>query len=718
MRKNKKSNIPLEVYCDDGETITEDHQEVLSRWARDFGSLLQPPTYDNEQQQFADEIRASNREREQQMKYNPRTPLNRSITIEDVHKIVYKCKNNKAPGLDAITYEVLKNDASVAALSKLFNYCFDVGMIPRAWARGIINPIPKSASSDPRVPLNYRGISLLPVISKVLTGLLADRVVGFLEKQNILANEQNGFRPDRSCLDHIFTLCDLVRTRKALKHETFCAFVDFQKAFDFVGHEFLKHKLLDVGVDGNTYNIISSIYSMSESCVLINDRLTDWFPVMSGVRQGDSLSPILFAIFINDLADEMKATGLGVRANDTCIPLLMYADDIVILGNSHEETQQLLDILSKWCHKWGMLSNIKKSQVVHCRTNRKPRNTTPLYLLGEPMQYVDNYKYLGCWLNEFSNDKKTVEALTAAAGRSYGRIVGLFKKLGDMDYNTFVTLFQSYVLPVANYGAAVWGFKDHQAPRVLQNKISRFYLGTHRFAPVPATALLMDLTCIQLTRWQEIIRYHNRIMSLKPDRLPRIVYEWEMTQGNKGWIQDVINITKVLHLPPPDSNVIYDMENVDYAIKAYSNKRYWNAVPTKSKLCSFEEMITKETANTLVKANLKRYPRSLLAKTLCGILPLEVETGRFTDIKREHRFCKNCNTTQVEDEYHFLFVCKALKKPRKEWLKANNLNNRAFKSLSSQDKARLLLQPESIKSLSVLVQELFMTRRNLIYKVV
>ena len=90
------------------------------------------------------------------------------------------------------------------------------------------------------------------VISKVLTGLLADRVIGFLELNNILANEQNGFRPDRSCLDHIFTLCDLVRTRKALKQETSCAFVDFQKAFDFVDHEFLKHNLLDVGVDGNT----------------------------------------------------------------------------------------------------------------------------------------------------------------------------------------------------------------------------------------------------------------------------------------------------------------------------------------------------------------------------------------------------------------------------------------------------------------------------------
>ena len=332
------------------------------------------------------------------------------------------------------------------------------------------------------------------------------------------------------------------------------------------------------------------------------------------------------------------------------------------------------------------------------------------------MQYVENYKYLGCWLNEHCNDQKTVDALTAAAGRSYGRIVGLFKKLGDMGYNTFVTLLQSYVLPVANYGAAVWGFKDHQAPRVLQNKISRFFLGTHRFAPVPATSLLMDLTSIQLTRWQEIIRFHNRIMNQNNDRLPRIVYDWEASKGNKGWIQDMMTITRVLHLPPPGSNVLYDMENVEYAVKAYSRKRAWEAVPTKTKLCSFAEMITPESASTLVKANLKRYPRSLLAKTLCGILPLEVEVGRFTDVKREFRLCKLCERGEIEDEYHFLFRCKALKVPRKEWLKSNNFDSKEFKKIPNPEKARLLLQPEMIKSFSVLVQDLFMTRRSIIYQ--
>ena len=119
-------------------------------------------------------------------------------------------------------------------------------------------------------------------------------------------NEQNGFRPDRSCLDHIFTLNDLIRIRKGKNEETFCSFIDFQKAFDYVDHEFLLHKLHQNGITGDMYNCVKAIYRNPTSCVNVNGKMTNWFRAEAGVHQGDSLSPLLFALFINDLANEIK----------------------------------------------------------------------------------------------------------------------------------------------------------------------------------------------------------------------------------------------------------------------------------------------------------------------------------------------------------------------------------------------------------------------------
>ncbi len=190
----------------------------------------------------------------------------------------------------------------------------------------------------------------------------------------------------------------------------------------------------------------------------------------------------------------------------------MYADDIILLADTHERAQHGLDILSDWCTTWGMKVNIKKTQVVHQRNPRHPRCNTPLTFCGSEMEYVSNYKYLGCWINEFDKDDKTVEALTATAGCSFGHIVDIFRKVGDLGHKSFNTLYVSYVLPLANYATAVWGFKDHPATWVLQNRIHRFYLGVHRFASVTATSIEMDQPLIRTTHWLEMLRFHNRII--------------------------------------------------------------------------------------------------------------------------------------------------------------------------------------------------------------
>ena len=273
--------------------------------------------------------------------------------MTEVRKCIMGMKNNKAPGIDGLVYEILKNDQCCRILTELFNSCLRTSLLPTEWLKAVIRPIPKNRTSDLRVPLNYRGISLMPAIGKIYSALLGGRVRRFLEKHEILVNEQNGFQPNRSCVDHIFALDDLLRIRKSTKEETFCSFIDFRKAFDYVDHEYLLYKLWQNGICGSTYRSIKTMYSKPISCVNVNGMLTDWFNVNSGVRQGDTLSPTLFALFINELAERVNSAKIGIPVSyeHDQISILLYADDIVLLSTTWEGAQSQLDILSDWCRR-------------------------------------------------------------------------------------------------------------------------------------------------------------------------------------------------------------------------------------------------------------------------------------------------------------------------------------------------------------------------------
>ena len=197
------------------------------------------------------------------------------------------------------------------------------------------------------------------------------------------------------------------------------------------------------------------------------------------------------------------------------------------------------------------------------------------------MEYVSDYKYLGCWVNEFGKAVKTVDVLTSAAGRLYGRIVGIMKQLGSMGYRTFLTLYKTYVLPVANYGAGVWGYKNFSAPQVLQHRINKFYLGVGRYAANSATSIEMDVMDTQHSLWLEMLRYMNQIRGLKEGRLPKIMLNWDKSKGGRGWWSDRA------HLPQPNRKVLHDLDSASNILLCLSWNGWWAEAETKSKIRRF-----------------------------------------------------------------------------------------------------------------------------------
>ena len=197
--KSEKS-IPWEVLLPDGNIVSE-HSEVLQAWRDAFHGLLTPPTAQSDmQKRHREDIVCSIVMRGNYFTSNTsetNEDLTHDFTIEEAKKVVMGSKNGKAPGFDGIIDEVLKNGLSVKILMSLFNLCLRSHITPTLWAKGVTSPIPKCAKNDPRITLNYRGISLLPVTSKLCTAAISHRLSEYLEKTSW---QQNNMASDQTCL--------------------------------------------------------------------------------------------------------------------------------------------------------------------------------------------------------------------------------------------------------------------------------------------------------------------------------------------------------------------------------------------------------------------------------------------------------------------------------------------------------------------------------------
>ena len=299
------------------------------------------------------------------------TILDEIITLEEIHEAVQELKNNKAAGPDGILNEYIKStvDIMIPVYLSLFNYVLDRGIFPDSWLNGVILPIykGKGIESDPN---NYRPITLLSCLGKLFTSILNKRVYCFLEAFELLNENQSGFRKGYSTTDSIFTLYSLIELLKARKKKLFCAFIDFSKAFDTVWRSGLWTKLLNIGIKGKVFNVIRSMYSEIKLCIKFNGAVSQYFCCKNGVRQGENLSPVLFAIFMNDLESFLLENGgnsIDFGINEDVLVyvkliVLLYADDTIVFADNEHDLQRNLNIFQEYCDIWKLNINVAKTK--------------------------------------------------------------------------------------------------------------------------------------------------------------------------------------------------------------------------------------------------------------------------------------------------------------------------------------------------------------------
>lgn len=644
--------------------------------------------------------------------------LNTSISFDEVERQINKAKFHKATGCDNIPNEVLKSDDVKIMLYKLFVFCFENSKVPVEWMKAIINPIPKGSDKNPYLPLSYRGISLLSCIGKIYTGILNSRITKYLEDLDIFVDEQNGFRANRSCEDHVFVLTSIIQSRLCDKKDTFTAFIDFSKAFDSIDRDLLLFKLMRYNIDGKIYFAIKKLFENNINCIRLGNHYTSWFNSSFGVRQGDVLSPTMFGMYINDLAVEINAAKLGVKLkNNEYINILLYADDIVLLSESEENLQKVLNILHRWCYKWRITVNETKSNIMHFRNPKKKKSCFNFKFGNTKLDIISKYKYLGILLDENLNFKSCVETLSEAGGRALSAIIGKFHTYKNITYNVYTKLYDATVWPILEYCASVWSYKKHVKPDQIQNRAIRYYLGVHKNAPILGIQADMGWITPEFKYYLAMFRYWNRLINMDSSRLTRRMFEYNMqyfTESN--WCGKMNNVFSKIGLNDHFiSGTEVNLNSVKNKLIDQMNIEWQTNVPMKPKLRTYSFIKSYIEPEPYVTEFIPKFKRSLLAQLRIGILPLNIEIGRYYRVDLDDRVCTLCNMNEIEDEIHFLVSCSSYTDIRNIYFSKYKQFIQDFDHLDFLSKYISILKCNKTKLTANFIEELWNHRKSKLF---
>ena len=407
-----------------------------------------------------------------------------AVTLKEVRNSLIKTMNWKAPGVDGIHNYWWKRLTSthIYIVNFFNNLLSNPEIAPEFITQG--NTYLLFKAGDKSQPQNYRPITCLPTIYKLLTSVIARRISTHLHNNDILTKEQKGCtKGTYGCKEQLIVDSFILKQVQKKSRNLSVAYVDYCKAFDSVPHSWLIEVLKLYKIDFQIIGLLKQLMKTWRTKLHCLNLHTNNVSISRGIFQGDSLSPIWFCMALNPLSKMLNECNYGYRIDShnqiKTLTHLLYMDDIKLFAGSEEKLNGLLNIVEMFSNDVNMSLGVQKCAIVNIRKGQYVQGSSYEYGDGNFIQCLEKqqlYRYLGIPQNNRINQTE----IKSQFKKQYLHRVRSVLKTELVSKHKFSAI-NSWAVPLLTFSFGIIDWKDSELESL--NRKTRSLLTKYRYHP-------------------------------------------------------------------------------------------------------------------------------------------------------------------------------------------------------------------------------------------
>ena len=477
------------------------------------------------------------------------------FSIANIEKFMRKAAGGKAPGRSGVSLELLRGGGLpiLKLLSKLFELCWKWELCPKRWHEATALPVPKKG--DLSKIENHRPIMLTEVARKIFEKCILVHDLAHIDPGLDIA--QGGFRHGRGAPDQVACLHEAIQIKKrVLKREPLMAFLDITAAYDTVCRPILWEKLHRKGVTPKMITLLQALFEQNSSYLQVRGVESGAIRHERGLLQGSILSPILYAVFIDDLAGKLRAVG-GTMMHDEKLASFFYADDIALVADTQPKLQRMLEICEAHAREHRYKFAPAKCKII------APVGTSAK-IQGETLEIVENFTYLGVPVGKNGINEKLFVKTTATKAQ---QAITFFRGLGlngtGLKWSAKMSIFKTFLRPKLEYGLPLLGKTNASLLQLSMNYALRCMFSVPMSCSTAGLLALTGATTVEQRRVHLTRKFMQRVVQAPDNHMKAQAWKAHtlkkmgrsiFTQAKKiPWIKDNLQLI-IDRQPVPSEN--------------------------------------------------------------------------------------------------------------------------------------------------------------------